>query len=447
MGFFSYLNRSKSEDDYFNPYTEDYKTTSKLLIGKKLPSKQINDGTESQFEFKFINGKLYVVNDNYKILCSIPLKGRLLISIYYLPKKGEYIYIDESYYDSREIQICLDIIFYVDHIKSLKHNSQLEFLDDVFEFIIRNRKDDVFINRLIYECNFDIQTQHKLYFKYNSISIVSTLLIHHNFRKEINLKRLYYGISNIENDSFDFKFTFSENTYKIQSKQEFFEYFFKKHQDVDSLMELFDIDYFRRNLNEILNINDITSFNLINKIEKNILFDYHQTKLKGCLLNNKISSKDRSMKYLSKKEKTPYVFVSNYAQKIREKLRAIENEYRIDKGHTVVGSMINESILFQKIKEHFKDYKVISQGSPNWLKRQRIDIYFPTLNIGIEYQGEQHFKPIDFFGGEEGFVLTQERDKRKRNLCKRNGCVLIDVLPNYDLQEVINEVESHIKTS
>ena len=68
MGFFSYLNRSKSEDDYFNPYTEDYKTTSKLLIGKKLPSKQINDGTESQFEFKFINGKLYVVNDNYKIL-------------------------------------------------------------------------------------------------------------------------------------------------------------------------------------------------------------------------------------------------------------------------------------------------------------------------------------------------------------------------------------------
>ena len=144
-------------------------------------------------------------------------------------------------------------------------------------------------------------------------------------------------------------------------------------------MELFEIDYFRRNLNEILNINDITSFNLINKIEKNILFDYQPTKLKGCLLNNKISLNDRSMKYLSKKEKTPYVFVSNYAQKIREKLRAIENEYRIDKGHTIVGSMINESILFQKIKEHFKDYKVISQGSPNWLKRQRIDIYFHPL--------------------------------------------------------------------
>ena len=137
MNFFSFLNGNKSEGGYFNSYTEDYKTTSKLLIGKKLPLRQINDGTESQFEFKFINRKLYVVNDNYRILCSIPLKGRLLIDIFYIPKKGEYIYIDESYYDGREVQICLDVIFYVDHIKSLKYNLQLEFLDNFFDFIIK----------------------------------------------------------------------------------------------------------------------------------------------------------------------------------------------------------------------------------------------------------------------------------------------------------------------
>jgi len=446
MSFYSNPQGSKSKDDYFNPFTEDYKTTTKLLIGKKLPLKQINDGTKSQFEFKFINRKLYVVNDNYKILCSIPLKGRLLISIYYIPQKGEHIYIDESYYDDREVQISLNIIFYVNHIKSLKQNLQLKFLDDIFDFKIRNRKDDAFINRLISECNFDIRTQHKLYFKYNSIGIISLLLIQHNFQDDLNLKRLYNTISDIENDSFDFKFIFSENTYKIQSKQEFFDYFFKKHQTIDSLMELFEINYFRENLNKMLMVNDETSFQLVRNIERNFLSNCKAAKLKGGLLNNKASLNNAPIKYLSKKEKMPYVFVFNYAQKIREKLRVIENEYRISKGHTVVGSMINESILFQKIKEHFKDYKVISQGSPKWLKRQRIDIYFPTLNIGIEYQGEQHFKPVDFFGGEEGFVLTKERDKRKRNLCKRNGCVLIDVLPNYNLNEVIKEVESHINT-
>lgn len=443
MNFFSFLNGNKSEGGYFNSYTEDYKTTSKLLIGKKLPLRQINDGTESQFEFKFINRKLYVVNDNYRILCSIPLKGRLLIDIFYIPKKGEYIYIDESYYDGREVQICLDVIFYVDHIKSLKYNLQLEFLDNFFDFIIRNRKDDVFMNRLIYECNFNVRTQHKLYLKYNSIGIISTLLIYHNFKEDLNLKRLFNSISNIENDSFDFKFMFSKNTYKIESKQLFFDYFFKKYPNVDSLMGLFEINYFRENLSEILMISDDTSFELVNKIEKNVST---RTKLKGGLLNNNLSLKDRSIKYLSTKEKKPYVFVFDYSQKIRDKLRTIENEYRIEKGHNIVGSMINESILFQKIKEHFSDYKVISQGSPKWLKRQRIDIYFPSLNIGIEYQGDQHFRPIDYFGGEEGFILTQERDKRKRNLCKRNGCVLIDVLPNYNLKEVIKEVESHIKT-
>ena len=33
---------------------------------------------------------------------------------------------------------------------------------------------------------------------------------------------------------------------------------------------------------------------------------------------------------------------------------------------------------------------------------------FPKENIGIEYQGEQHDSPVEFFGGEESF----EKGKR-----------------------------------
>ena len=33
----------------------------------------------------------------------------------------------------------------------------------------------------------------------------------------------------------------------------------------------------------------------------------------------------------------------------------------------------------------------------------------------VEYDGEQHFKPIDFFGGELAFQHQQERDQRKED--------------------------------
>lgn len=39
----------------------------------------------------------------------------------------------------------------------------------------------------------------------------------------------------------------------------------------------------------------------------------------------------------------------------------------------------------------------------------------------IEYDGEQHFKPIDIFGGEEGFINTKERDNIKNKFAEDNN--------------------------
>jgi hypothetical protein len=67
---------------------------------------------------------------------------------------------------------------------------------------------------------------------------------------------------------------------------------------------------------------------------------------------------------------------------------------------------------------------------------QRFDIYLPQFNIAIEYQGDQHFKEIELFGGKDGLIRTQENDKKKREKCDANHCILIEVLPNYDFEEV-----------
>ena len=75
-----------------------------------------------------------------------------------------------------------------------------------------------------------------------------------------------------------------------------------------------------------------------------------------------------------------------------------------------------------------------------------MDIYFPKLNIGVEHQGEQHFRPISFFGGEEAFKQNQERDRKKRELCEQNNCELIYVLPDYDIDTVIKIIDESLQT-
>lgn len=45
----------------------------------------------------------------------------------------------------------------------------------------------------------------------------------------------------------------------------------------------------------------------------------------------------------------------------------------------------------------------------------------------IEYDGEQHFKAVDVWGGEEQLKIQQERDSRKNKWCEENNIHLIRI--------------------
>jgi hypothetical protein len=105
---------------------------------------------------------------------------------------------------------------------------------------------------------------------------------------------------------------------------------------------------------------------------------------------------------------------------------------------------ISETNLYYQIKEHFNSEVIIQHGKPNWLGKQHLDIWFPKRNIGIEYQGDQHYYPVAFFGGEASLEKNKARDQRKKELCKEFGCRLIYVLPDYDLNIVIGQIEKLI---
>ncbi len=76
---------------------------------------------------------------------------------------------------------------------------------------------------------------------------------------------------------------------------------------------------------------------------------------------------------------------------------------RQEKGFDEVGSYVMEKHILNLLTMEFPTYRIISQYSPKWLNGQRFDIFIKELNIAIEYNGIQHFQPIDFFGGKRRF--------------------------------------------
>ena len=105
---------------------------------------------------------------------------------------------------------------------------------------------------------------------------------------------------------------------------------------------------------------------------------------------------------------------------------------------------ISETKLYYQIRERFPLEVVSQHYKPKWLGRQHFDIYFPLLNIAIEYQGKQHYEPVEFFGGQDAFKKNVKRDALKLKKSKNNNCTLIYVNPGYDLEEVVNEIKDSI---
>jgi hypothetical protein len=105
---------------------------------------------------------------------------------------------------------------------------------------------------------------------------------------------------------------------------------------------------------------------------------------------------------------------------------------------------VSETVLFQKIQSLFPNGLVIHQGTPSWLKPQRFDVWVPKLNFAVEYNGKQHYEPVDFFGGIEGFYSQKKRDKRKKTLCTRNGVRLFIVRYDEDMDEAVLRIQAEM---
>lgn len=122
----------------------------------------------------------------------------------------------------------------------------------------------------------------------------------------------------------------------------------------------------------------------------------------------------------------------NEIRELRKSLeRTIENSVREQLGFKKIGdAWISETMLYNIVKNLYPNQKIIRHYRPQWLDGLELDIFVPNLKIGLEYQGIQHFKAVEHWGGQKQLKKQQEHDTKKKKMCSELGINLVCI--NYD---------------
>lgn len=92
---------------------------------------------------------------------------------------------------------------------------------------------------------------------------------------------------------------------------------------------------------------------------------------------------------------------------------------RISKGELKI-------INYLKVKNIKYEYQKIFDNCKD-LYKLPFDFYLPEHNICIEFDGIQHFKPIEYWGGVKTLKYIQKHDKIKNEYCLKNNIRLIRI--------------------
>ena len=118
------------------------------------------------------------------------------------------------------------------------------------------------------------------------------------------------------------------------------------------------------------------------------------------------------------------VLGNEFLDLVDEILRGAENLLRERHGLPKIGEgWISEMTLFKLIESVFPD--VEHHVNLPWLAPQHLDIYVPSKKLAFEYNGKQHYEPIEFFGGIAAFEKRKCLDALKMKKCQANNINLI----------------------
>lgn len=85
------------------------------------------------------------------------------------------------------------------------------------------------------------------------------------------------------------------------------------------------------------------------------------------------------------------------------------NCFTNSRGEEYIRQWLSEHNIVYKVQYKFKELR----GTGDRLLSY--DFYIPSYNKLIEYQGIQHFQPIDYYGGERSFITQRIHDELKKD--------------------------------
>jgi very-short-patch-repair endonuclease len=105
------------------------------------------------------------------------------------------------------------------------------------------------------------------------------------------------------------------------------------------------------------------------------------------------------------------------------------------KGVQKIEQILDSKNIFYHREYGFDDCKKIRQ--------LKFDFYLPDYSLLIEFDGQQHFKAINFFGGDSTFKEYKERDKIKDDYCVKQNIRLIRI-PYNEINSIHTIIENAI---
>jgi very-short-patch-repair endonuclease len=92
------------------------------------------------------------------------------------------------------------------------------------------------------------------------------------------------------------------------------------------------------------------------------------------------------------------------------------------KGEDYIKMWLDELSISYKRQHSFETCRYINKLS--------FDFYLSDYNMCIEFDGKQHFEPVEHFGGEEGYKTNIKRDNVKNKWCLDNNIQLVRIKYN-----------------
>lgn len=444
------------EDCYKNKYNIDlrkihaevskvsYGSRNATIYDEKFDRKKIvfNDGISSHFGITCYNGLIYLLGDKTCYPCG---------------------YVVEGAYDINWVQILvvptgLEILTSSDirktscvNMGNLRHYLPYLTTDNFRQFV------EDYINSFK---SSDWYDHNSLRVLINSNSVLSIEDTFKELRKknllnpfELALGSIIYDLGITPTEVFNC-LNYSKD---IAPQFTYIDYFKTKFSLSESTNQLIRTDEFKKII-KTFDLNEIEQFFEVQYLTENLKFENFYSELMADVLQirimDRLPRKDpfcNPTQLLQKKFDDVNIVrnvVNEYYKKVKTNIRNLENQVRKNSGYKEVGSIYNEMLIFKFFTDNFNSYDIAYQYSPQWLGRQRFDVYIKSLNIAIEYNGKQHYQPIEFFGGDKGFENLVRLDLLKRKKCLENDCILFEIKYdediNHSLLDIKNEIEYYI---